>query len=153
MTVRLAGLLVWGLLAGVMAAQAGGAHRLDDSATSVEQAPPRMEWLPPRPGTPADMLTTQLVVNVRIDTRQWVGRQARVYMVLPPDESPPLALSWTSNGRLLPGQLASGERALVYVGPIDAPLLQDRLTIQVMARANWLGSSRRLTVHFECEPN
>lgn len=93
MTVRLAGLLVWGLLAGVMAAQAGGAHRLDDSATSVEQAPPRMEWLPPRPGTPADMLTTQLVVNVRIDTRQWVGRQARVALRQQSRCSPPVVKS------------------------------------------------------------
>ncbi|WP_374522127.1 hypothetical protein [Hydrogenophaga sp.] len=112
-----------------------------------------MEWLPPLVGAPADTLTTQFWVNVRIDVRQWVGRPARVYMVLPPDEYPPLELNWTTQGRLLPGRLVSGERALVYVGLIDSPALQDRLNVRVLARANWMGNSRRLSVHFECEPN
>lgn len=153
MNVRPGCCLIWGLLAWVAAAQAAGAYRLDDSASAVEQIHPRMEWLPPRPGAPADVLTTQFAVNVRIDMRQWVGRQVRIYMVLPADDSPPLELNWTSQGRLLPGRLVSGERVLVYAGPIDAPTLHDRLTVQVLARANWMGNSRRLAVHFECEPS
>lgn len=98
-------------------------------------------------------MTTTLWVNVRIDVRAWVGRTVRIYMVLPPDESPPLELSWTTQGRLLPGRMAPGERALVHAGPINAQTLQDRLSVLVQARANWIAESRRLNVHFECEPN
>lgn len=146
-------LFAWGALAWGATAQAAGTHRVDDSASTVEQPQPRMEWLQPRPGIAADAMSTQFWVNVRLDVRPWIGRQARIYLVLPPDETSPLELTWTTNGRLLAGRIVSGERALVFAGAIDSPTLQDRLSVQVKAKADWLGESRRLTTHFECEPN
>ena len=150
--------LPWRLLVGsVMAwsatAHAAGPYRLDDSSSTVEQPEMVMQWSPLRAGTSIGAMETRLWVNVRIDLHNWVGRHGRVYMVLPPDESPPLELTWTTQGRMLAGRLVSGERALVYAGVIDRPQLQDRLSVKVLAQANWVGKLRRITTYFEFEPN
>lgn len=145
--------LLWAALTWTASVQAGGPHRLDDSGSFAEQHQATMEWLPLRPGVASDAMEARLWVNVRIDMRAWVGRQGRVFMVLPRDESPPLEIHWTSQGHLLPGRLVSGDRTLVYAGAVNAPVLQDRLNVRVLARANWVSNRRRVSTHFEFEPD
>ena len=38
--------------------------------------------------------------------------------------------SWITQGRFLPGQVQSGNRVLVYAGPITTPFMEDVLTFQ-----------------------
>ena len=40
---------------------------------------------------------------------------------------------WTTQGKLLPGQLVSGNRTLVYAGPIRAGLLEDTIVLKLQA--------------------
>lgn len=127
-------------------------HRLDDSLSHTIPPNVQMQWLPLTPGTPfAGGMEARLRVNVRIDTRDWLGRSGRIYMVLPRDEASAVEATWSSRGRLLPGRLVSGERALVYSGTLNAPTLEDQLQVRLRSNADWQSNTRRLNFHFELD--
>lgn len=142
--------LVLGLLLG--SAALANPHRLDDSASHTVPPNVQMQWRPlsARGGAEPGM-EAWLRVNLRIDTRAWVGRSGRIYMVLPRDESSTLEAVWTTQGRLLPGRLVSGERTLVHAGAITTPTLEDQFVVRLRTGADWQGSSRRLNFHFELD--
>lgn len=135
------------LLAG--AAQANP-HRLDDSGSHTVPPNAQMQWRPLSARGGADPgMETWLRVNLRIATAAWAGRSGRLYMVLSRDESSTVEAVWTTQGRLLPGRLVSGERALVYAGVLPGPLLEEQIHVRLRTGADWQGSSRRLNFHFE----
>ena len=135
------------LLAGV--AQANP-HRLDDSGSHTVPPQAQMQWraLSARGGADPGM-EAWLRVNLRIATAAWAGRSGRVYMVLPRDEASTVEAVWTTQGRLLPGRLVSGERALVDAGSLPGPTLEDQITVRLRTGADWASVSRRLNFHFE----
>lgn len=96
-------------------------------------------------------MEASLRVNIRIDTRQWVGRSGRIYMVLPRDQASNIEAVWTTQGRLQAGRLVSGERALVYAGQITTPTLEDQLQVRLRSNADWQSNTRRLNFHFELD--
>lgn len=135
-------------------ASAAGAnpHRLDDSLSHTVPPNVQMQWLPLKSGQPfAGGMEAGLRVNIRIDTRDWIGRSGRIYMVLPRDEASTVEAVWTTQGRLQAGRLVSGERALVFAGPITAPTLEDQLQMRLRSHADWQSNSRRLNFHFELD--
>ena len=140
--------LVLGLLLG--SAALANPHRLDDSASHTVPPNVQMQWRPlsARGGAEPGM-EAWLRVNLRIDTRAWVGRSGRIYMVLPRDESASLEAVWTTQGHLLPGRLVPGERTLVHAGPITSATLEDQILVRLRTGADWQGNSRRLNFHFE----
>lgn len=127
--------------------------RLDDTLTHVVPPNARMDWLPLSSASgPADMAMEAWVgVQVRLDTRAWAGRQGRIYLVLPRDESSTLEASWTGTGRLQDGTVRSGERALVFSGAVPGPWLEEQWRMRLRSPADWAASSRRLQFHFEIE--
>lgn len=127
-------------------------YRLDDSASHTVPPNVQMQWRPlsSRGGAEPGM-EAWLRVNLRIDTREWVGRSGRIYMVLPRDESSTLEAVWSTQGRLLPGRLVSGERTLVHAGVITSPTLEDQLLVRLRTGADWQGNSRRLNFHIELD--
>jgi hypothetical protein len=135
------------LLAGV--AQANP-HRLDDSGSHTVPPQAQMQWraLPARGGGDPGM-EAWLRVNLRIATADWAGRSGRLYMVLPRDESSTVEAVWTTQGRLLPGRLVSGERALVYAGVLPGPWLEEQIAVRLRTGSDWQGSNRRLNFHVE----
>lgn len=135
------------LLAGL--AQANP-HRLDDSGSHTVPPQAQMQWRPlsARGGGDPGM-EAWLRVNLRIATADWAGRSGRLYMVLPRDESSTVEAVWTTQGRLLPGRLVSGERTLVYAGVLPGPWLEEQITVRLRTGSDWQGSNRRLNVHFE----
>jgi hypothetical protein len=140
--------------AGLLIASAAAAnpHRLDDSASHTVPPQVQMQWRELPPGTPgAGGMEAWLTVNVRIDTRAWVGRSGRVYMVLPRDQASTIEASWSTQGRMLAGQLRSGERALVFAGTLSAPTLEDQFKVRLRSAPDWQGSLRRLNFHFELD--
>lgn len=141
----LAGALWW---AGHAAASP---FRLDDSQSHTVPPTVQMQWRAIAPGQPDSGVEAWVRVNVRIATREWNGRSGRVYMVLPRDETSSIEASWTTQGRLLPGRLVSGERALVYAGLIAGDMLEDQLLVRLRSPADWNGPSRRLNFHFELD--
>ncbi|MEY4884153.1 MAG: hypothetical protein RIS34_2007 [Pseudomonadota bacterium] len=127
-------------------------HLLDDSASHVMPPNVQMAWHSPAPGRAADHdVETRVTVNVRIDTRAWVGRIGRIYMVLPQDSGPPMMAQWQTQGRLLPGRLVSGERGLVYSGLITQATLDDQIQVHLRTDGRWTSNSRRLNFHFELD--
>ncbi|MDR7095261.1 hypothetical protein [Hydrogenophaga laconesensis] len=127
-------------------------HRLDDSLSHTVPPNVQMQWLPLKSGQPyAGGMEARLRVNIRIDTRDWVGRSGRIYMVLPRDEASSIEAAWTTQGRLQAGRLLSGERALVYAGRINTPTLEDQLLVRLRSNADWQSNSRRLNFHFELD--
>ena len=126
--------------------------RLDDSGSYALQPTAQMQWRSalPKAGTGPQTEST-VRVQIRIDTRAYIGRTGRIYMVLPLDPGPQLSASWQTQGRLLPGQLVSGQRTLVFTGPISGGSLEDQLVMRFQSQADWPTSSRRLSFHFELD--
>jgi hypothetical protein len=125
-------------------------HRLDDSMSHTVPPNVQMQWLPVARGqTNAAGMEAWVTVNIRIDTREWVGRSGRVYMVLPRDEASSIEAVWTTQGRLQPGRLVSGERTMVYAGTIRGATLEDQLQVRLRSKSDWQSQTRRLNFHFE----
>lgn len=131
---------------------AAGTHRLDDSLSHTVPPNVQMQWLPLKSGQPfAGGMEAWLRVNIRIDTRDWIGRSGRMYMVLPRDQSSDIEAVWTTQGRLQAGRLVSGERALVFAGTIPGATLEDQMQVRLRSNADWSSNSRRLNFHFELD--
>jgi hypothetical protein len=72
-------------------------------------------------------------------------------MTLPQQATGQVVATWTTQGRLLPGTLRSGERTLVYAGPIDADTLEDTLGLSIQADGSDLSHGRQLAFSFEID--
>ena len=110
---------------------------IDDSGTLPYNAAVAMRWQQQLPRGPAgsQMLGT-LQLRVRLNMAPWLRRTGRIYLVLPAQQPGAMTAAWTTQGRLLSGQLVPGTRALVYAGPITTPFFEDvvQLTITVDGR-------------------
>lgn len=138
---------VWLLAVAVPCGAGAATFAVDDSASRVEVlSPMRGASTIGRPE-----VDNHVRVDAMLDVRPWVGRSGRIYLVLPPQPLSSLRMQWRTHGRLRPGQLTGGQRALVYEGPIDAPLLQDRMDFTVQVDGRELVSAQRLNLRFEIE--
>jgi hypothetical protein len=132
--------IIWLAVASV--AHAGKSAVVDDSGTLPYNAALAMRWQQQQPRGPgATQMVGTLQLRVRLNVSPWLRHSGRIYMVLPAQQPGALQASWTTHGRLLPGQLLPGTRALVYAGPITAPFIEDvvQLTVTVDGR-RMLGS-------------
>jgi len=127
-------------------------HRLDDSLSHTVPPNVQMQWLPLTRGqSNAGAMEAWVRVNIRIDTRDWIGRSGRIYMVLPRDQASSIEAVWTTQGRLQAGRLVSGERTLVFAGVIPGATLEDQMQVRLRSNADWSSNSRRLNFHFELD--
>ena len=131
----------------------GSVHRLDDSLSHTEPANVQMQWRPQTGPQASNGMEAWVRVRVHIDTRDWSGRRGRVYMVLPADQPPAVEAVWTTAGTLAAGRLVSGERSLVFTGTLPGDALQDLLSVRLRTGPDWFSQSRRLSFHFEFEPD
>ena len=142
-----------GLLALAPLAMAGAqTHRVDDSASQVLGGTLRLKpvALFAHDGR-ANQLAGVTGVLVRLDVSPWKGRQARIFMTLPQQPETAITASWTTRGRLMPGVLHSGERALVYAGPIMDDTLEDTLRLEIQADGRQLGRDPQVAFAFEID--
>ena len=76
---------------------------------SVDELPPAIGRLPG--------------VEVRLDTREFVGRQARIFLSIQGlGDAPDVRLGWDAGGRFLAGSVRPGQATLVFEGLIDQPV-------------------------------
>jgi len=66
-------------------------------------------------------------VEVRLDTRAYVGQRARIFLALPilisgMDSPSDLELRWESSGRFLSGAARPGQSTLIFEGVLDEPV-------------------------------
>ena len=72
-------------------------------------------------------------------------------MVLAPVTSDRIRARWTSQGRLLPGSVYSGERALVFDGVAGPANLSESLLLTLEADGQRLTQQQTLNFYFEIE--
>jgi hypothetical protein len=95
-------------------------------------------------------------VEVRLDTRRYVGRRARIFLRLPTampgaDGVGDLELRWRSNGRLLGGSVSPGQEALLFEGMIDDPVVSGVLNFQLTMGAGGTQGRFNLEPLYEIE--
>ena len=126
---------------------------LDDSGSQAIEPSVSMRWKTAAPTRSAagNLMVGSTTIRVRINVTPWLRHSGRIYLSLPAQPPGPIAMSWLTQGRLLPGQLQSGNRVLVYAGPITAPFMEDVLTFQFSVAGSLMGRAVPVTYHFEMD--
>jgi hypothetical protein len=125
---------------------------IDDSGSQALEPTVSMRWksaVPSRSG--GNLMIGATTIRVRINVTPWMRHSGRIYLSLPAQPPGRIGLSWTTQGRLLPGQLQSGNRVLVYTGPITAPFMEDTLTFQFSVDGTLMRRAMPVTYHFEMD--
>jgi hypothetical protein len=126
--------------------------RVDDSATIPQESSATLRWRQLAPSRGGDnTVEGATTVQVRLNLAPWLRRSGRLFLVLPEQSMAQVSVNWTTQGRLLPGSLVSGQRALVYAGPIMTPLLDETLVRKIATDGTRLSSAHRLNFHFEID--
>jgi hypothetical protein len=152
------GLALAALLGGLPAQAAP--LRLDDSLSSQPRLLLRQEWRDtfPNRGRRADLLgvLARASVEVRLKTEAYVGRNARIFLVLPtlantgalPQD---MLVEWRTRGTLRAGIGAPGSRTLLFEGRIKANITGDWFDFYVTADSRTLGSNVQFEPYFDIE--
>jgi hypothetical protein len=145
---------VWAALTIGDAAHAATYH-VDDSLTLPSNAQTTMKWKSAAPTrADANLVEGAVTVTVRLNLSPWLNRTGQIYMALPPQPAiGQVTAEWTTQGRLLPGRVLSGERTLVYSGPIRVSLLEETMQVRVTANGTRLAMPQRLEFSFEIDVN
>jgi hypothetical protein len=150
------------LLALPVAAQADRIRPLDYSPSPHARVHTELEWIHPlsMPGLAPDqqyaVRASVSGVEIRLDTSEYVGRDARIFITLPASvrglsSTSTLTVSWRSRGFFESGQLVAGHRALLYAGPVNAPLTGDVLDFTIQFDAREFESETHLDFQYEIE--
>lgn len=151
MTPRALSLLVVALAITVDAAVAA-TYRVDDGASTPRETNALLRWRELAPSKANEnTIEGAVAVAVRLNLAPWVNRNARLFLVLPERGTAPVKATWLTQGRLLPGTIAPGNRVLVHTGPITSPILEETLTLKIEADGTRLPGTQRLDFHFEID--
>jgi hypothetical protein len=126
---------------------------IDDSGTQALEPSVTMHWKTAAPSRSAagNLMIGTTTIRVRINVMPWLRHSGRIYLALPAQRPGPIALSWTTQGRFLPGKVVSGNRVLVYAGPVTTPFMEDTLTFQFSVNGTLLGRAVPVSYHFEMD--
>ena len=126
---------------------------IDDSGTTALEPFVSLRWksaAPPRSGVDNSMIGT-LTSQVRLNLMPWLKRSGRIYLSLPAQQPGPITLSWVAQGRFQSGQLRSGNRVLVYAGPITTPFMEDIFKFQFTVDGTLVRRPFPVTFRFEMD--
>jgi hypothetical protein len=125
---------------------------IDDSGTVVLSPSVPMRWqaLSPR-HTDGVLMTGSTTVRVRLNLTPWLQHSGRIYLVFPAQQPGAIRATWSSQGRLLGGEVTSGSRTLVYSGPISTPLLEDVLQLAIFVDGRQMHQGYDLNFRFEMD--
>jgi hypothetical protein len=127
-------------------------YRVDDYGTLPVESTALLRWREAAPSLARDdTLEGATAVAVRMNLAQWVGQEASLYLVFPEQGTAAQRASWTTQGRLMPGEITPGKRVLVYRGPIASPVLEETLTLRIEADGNRLSGVQHVNFHFEID--
>lgn len=125
--------------------------RVDDSQTQVLESTLAMRWQQFSPVASNHTIEGSTRVHVRLNLSPWQGKLVKIYMVLPAQSIGTVQVSWRGQGKLLGGNLVSGQRSLVYAGPVQGAVLDDVLSLNLRADGRMVGSQHRLEFHYEID--
>jgi hypothetical protein len=126
---------------------------IDDSGTTALEPFVSLRWksvAPPRGGVDNSMIGT-LTTQVRLNVMPWLKRSGRIYLSLPAQQPGPITLSWVAQERFHSGQLRSGNRVLLYAGPITTPFMQDIFKFQFTVDGTLVRRPFPVTFRFEMD--
>ncbi|WP_161989139.1 hypothetical protein [Sphingomonas glacialis] len=129
----------------------GSSFRVDDSGTVVLDPVLAMRWRPVGRSGASSIVSANTRVGVQLNLASWIGRSGRIYMSLPRTSGPSVRGTWTTGGAMLAGTLISGDRTLVYAGPITGPILRDQFNITLEADGTRLTGPEALGFGFEID--
>jgi hypothetical protein len=125
---------------------------VDDSTSIPNESNVTMRWKSANPSRLAgNTVEAATLVTLRLNVAPWRNKTGKIYMALPQQPIGPVSVEWTTQGRLLPGKLISGERTLVYAGPIRSNSLEDTFGVRVETDGKRLATPQRLQFHFEID--
>jgi len=137
----------------------GAAHGavIDDSASQALEPGVAMRWknsVPAHgPGGSDNQMAGTTHILVRLNVLPWLHRNVRIYLNFPSQPPGPMHMSWSTQGRLAAGELPSGNRQLIYAGPILQPMLEELLVIQFSVDGRLLDHSVSVNYYFEMDGN
>jgi hypothetical protein len=127
-------------------------YRVDDALTLPHESNQAMKWRSLAPSrTSGNSIEGTSVITIRLDTSPWINRPGKIYMALPEQPIGPVTAEWTTQGRLLPGSLISGNRTLVYSGIIKSNTMEDTIALKITADGRRLVAAQRLQFYFEID--
>ncbi len=124
---------------------------VDDSLSQVLAPNTEMRWRSLSPASGDHQVQGSTRVQIKLDTRAWVGKVVRIYMALPSQPSGSVSAVWKTQGVMLPGQLNSGQRGLVWSGVVPRALMEDVLTVTVQTDGRLLTAAQSLRFYFELD--
>ena len=126
--------------------------RVDDSGTIVSESVIPMRWAQLVPGRGADhTVHANLRVALRLNLARWMNQPVRLYMALAPSTGSSVSASWRTQGRLLPGDLRSGARTLVFNDIVHAAMLEETIDLTLKPDGRTLVSPQALQFYFEVD--
>ena len=128
---------------------------IDDSGTQALEPAVALRWKTAAPSRSAasNLMVGTTTLRVRLNVAPWLRRSGRIYLNLPAQMPGPITASWIAQGRFLPGEVRSGNRMLLYAGPISTPVLEDVLKVQFSVDGTLIRRAFPVTFHFEMEEN
>jgi hypothetical protein len=125
---------------------------IDDSGTLPHDAALALRWqqLVPRGSVNNQMIGT-LALHVKLNVTPWLHRTGRIYLVLPAQQPGAMTASWTTQGRLMAGRVVTGQRTLVYAGPITTPFLEDMVQLTLSVDGRRLIQGYQINFRFEMD--
>jgi len=125
---------------------------VDDSTSYVHDANTSMKWKSVAPSRrTGNLVEGATLVTVRLNLTPWLNKTGKIYMALPEQAIGQIKATWTTQGRLQPGQLVSGNRTVVFSGVVKSPLLEDTIALVLEADGQRLMSPQSLKFHFEID--
>lgn len=95
-------------------------------------------------------------VEVRLDTSEYTGQSARIYLKLP-EQIEGLAgitgflMTWTTRGMFLSGEVRPGGRSLIYDGIVETAVMSDFFSFTVNVDADEMTGTLRYAPVYEIE--
>jgi len=126
---------------------------VDDSSTIPFETNVSTRWRDGKSGgrQMSNEIEGGATVTIRLNLAPWLNRNGRIYLALPQQPVGVVNVEWGTQGRMLPGKLQSGERTLVFAGPIRTSFLEDNFTVRVVADGRRVAATQRLQFHFEID--
>ena len=95
-------------------------------------------------------------VEVRLNTSNYIGKKARIYLALPSqidgfNGNQGFSLTWKTTGVFASGETSPGNRALIFEGVIGSSLLTEFFTFTLKLDANRLTGKLRYAPIYEIE--
>ena len=140
----------------------GIAAPLDDSLSPQQQININIQWKDPGNVETLDEKSFNAVVarahnvDIRLKTDTYLGKQARIFLVLPLNvrglsKPESLRLYWTTNGLFSDGSVTPGSRQLIFEGTIRERVMRDIFNFTFELDARDLYQTLRLEPVYDIE--